>query len=152
MWREKRNSKKILKVWKTTRCGHWADVCAWDMRVFCEINIYRKITPNDRVMAEGMRWAATKKRAVPILELLLEMVTERRLSGRCEGVLGGESRLKALAIIRVAAETEKTIPYSATIVFSRIVDKFRSKTSSEFYTEKLIKQMRQTYYIWSFIY
>lgn len=33
------------------------------------------------------------------------MVTERRLSGRREGVLGGESRLKALAIMRVAAET-----------------------------------------------
>lgn len=76
--------------------------------------------------AEGTRWAATKKTAVPILELLLEMVTERRLSGRCEGVLGGESRLKALAIMRVAAEMKRTIQYPVTFLLNRVDVKVHS--------------------------
>lgn len=104
--RKKKEQWKI-KAWKTMRCGHGADAYAGDTHVCWEINIYSKITPNDMMMAERMRWAATERRAVPILELLLEMVTERRLSGRRTGVLGGESRLKALAIMRVAAEMEK---------------------------------------------
>lgn len=58
-------------------------------------------------MAAGMKGVATEREVIPILELLLEMVTERRLSGRRDGVLGGESRLKALAIMRVAAGTGK---------------------------------------------
>lgn len=37
---------------------------------------------------------------------MLDTVTDRRLSGRRAGVAGGESWLKALAIIRVAAEQE----------------------------------------------
>lgn len=107
-WEGKKERQKI-KVWKMTRCGHWADVCAWGTHVHWEINIYSKITPSDMVTAKGMRWAAIEERAIPILELLLEIVTERRLSGRREGVLGGESRLKALAIMRVAAEMEKIV-------------------------------------------
>lgn len=47
---------------------------------------------------------------LPALLLLfacvLDTVTERRLSGRRAGVAGGESWLKALAIMRVAAEEQ----------------------------------------------
>lgn len=48
---------------------------------------------------------------LPALVLLcccvFDTVTDRRLSGRRTGVAGGESLLKALAIMRVAAEQEK---------------------------------------------
>lgn len=47
---------------------------------------------------------------LPALVLLFccvfDTVTDRRLSGRRTGVAGGESLLKALAIMRVAAEQE----------------------------------------------
>lgn len=42
---------------------------------------------------------------------MLDTVTERRLSGRRAGVAGGESWLRALAIMRVAAEKEKQKDY-----------------------------------------
>lgn len=64
----------------------------------------QKTNTRDTVTAEAGRSDAAEKREVPALALLLETVTERRLSGRRAGVLGGESRLKALAIMRVAAE------------------------------------------------
>lgn len=55
----------------------------------------------------------TLHESLPALLLLfacmLDTVTERRLSGRRAGVVGGESWLKALAIIRVAAEKKQNI-------------------------------------------